>query len=74
MEEGKSKEPLVQHAENMRLKDLPKDLVENITQLRQEARELNEGIQTERKGYEAFLVKLEAFNIRVENFFKSLLK
>lgn len=75
--EGMKQEPeesLVQHPENMRLRDMPKDLLENITRLREEARKFNEEAETQRKGFEGFLVRVEAFNIKIENFFKDLLK
>lgn len=43
--------------------DIPRDVVENMKRLREEARELNQGIQTQRKGWEAFQIKVEAFFI-----------
>ena len=67
-------EPLVQHKNLEGQKDVLRDLMENITRIRKETRELNQGIQTQRKGYGKFQVQLEAFNIRIEDFVKSLFK
>ena len=51
---------------------LPEKVRTEIKQLREEARKFNEGIEIEGTRYKQFLVRLEAFNMRLDGFFKDL--
>ncbi len=63
----------LQH-EDLTLREVPEDILRGAKDLAEEAKNINEEMETGREKFRGFLARVEAYNRQIEDFIKSLAK